>query len=258
MKMTVLATLVIATLVSSPSVEAGPVNVRMAEGHTRGFLVLRTMDGKALAHGEMAQQCTGQIVRGHLTLNFADGSLWDEHVTYSQDKVFRLEAFQHVQRGPSFPTSEVSFDRRSGRFKARIQEKKGDEVKEASGPFDMPPDLYNGMTLVLLKNSAPDAGVSGRMAIFTPEPRLIKMNMVHEGEDTIRVGPIAKTAWRYLVKLDIGGLTGLLASWVGKVPPDLRYWLMAGDVPAFARFQGAMYLNGPVWRIELTPVEWPK
>src|SRR5256885_2974558 len=119
----------------------------------------------------------------------------------------------------------------------------------------MPADLYNGMTLVLLKNSAPGAGVSGQMAVFGPKPRLIKMELIHEGEDTIRVGPITKTAWRYLVKLEIGGLTGVLASVVGKDPPDLRYWLMAGDVPAFARFQGAMYMNGPVWRIELTRSE---
>src|SRR5262245_32818115 len=175
MKMTVWAMLFRATLFCAWLLEAGPVNVRMVEGHTRGFVVLRTMSGQALAHGETAQRCSGTLVHGHLTLNFADGSLWDEQVTFSQEKVFRLEAFRHVQRGPSFPTGEVSFDRRSGRFQARIQEKKGDEVKEASGPFDMPADLYNGMTLVLLKNSASGAGVSGRVAIFTPKPRLIKM-----------------------------------------------------------------------------------
>jgi len=252
------AVVVMVTLCCSSSLEAAPVKVRMAEGNTRGFLVVRTMDGKPLGHGEQAQWFTGGLVHGHLTLNFADGSLWDEHVTYSQNAVFRLEAFRHVQRGPSFPTCEVSLDRRSGRFQARTQDKKGDEVKEASGKFDMPADLYNGMALALLKNSAPGAGVSGQMAIFTPKPRLIKMELLHEGDDTVRVGPITKTAWRYLIKLEIGGLTGVLASLVGKDPPDLRYWLIAGDVPAFARFQGAMYLNGPVWRIELTPVEWRK
>jgi hypothetical protein len=41
-------------------------------------------------------------------------------------------------------------------------------------------------------------------------------------------------------------------------PPDQRYWLVAGDVPSFVRYQGAMYLHGPVWRIELAQVEWPK
>ena len=63
---------------------------------------------------------------------------------------------------------------------------------------------------------------------------------------------------RSLVKLEIGGLTGVIASLLGKSPPDLRYWLVTGDVPAFVRFEGAMFLNGPVWRLELTTVEWPK
>jgi hypothetical protein len=55
----------------------------------------------------------------------------------------------------------------------------------------------------------------------------------------------------------VGGLTGALASLVGKEPPDLRYWLVPGEVPAFVRFQGAMFLNGPVWRLEMASVEWP-
>src|SRR5262249_54900538 len=172
---TVCATLVMATLFCTSSLEAGPRNVRMVEGHTRGFFVLRVMRGQTLPHGKTAPRGSGALLHGHLTLNVAGGFLLDGQVTFSQEKVFRLEAFRHVQRGPSFPTGEVSFDRRSGRFQARIQEKKGDEVKEASGPFDMPADLYNGMTLVLLKNSASGAGVSGRVAIFTPKPRLIKM-----------------------------------------------------------------------------------
>jgi len=62
----------------------------------------------------------------------------------------------------------------------------------------------------------------------------------------------------YLVKLEIGGLTGVVASLIGKDPPDVRYWLTASDPPAFGKFEGAMYLNGPVWRLELAPVEWPK
>ena len=60
---------------------------------------------------------------------------------------------------------------------------------------------------------------------------------------------------RYLVDLEIGGLTGVVASMIGKTPPDLRYWLAVGEVPAFVRFQGAMFLNGPVWRVEMAGVD---
>jgi hypothetical protein len=33
---------------------------------------------------------------------------------------------------------------------------------------------------------------------------------------------------------------------------------VSGEIPAFAGFEGAMYLNGPVWRIELASIEWPR
>ena len=247
------------TLLSSAArLDAEPVKVRLTEGNSRGFLVLRTLEGKPLAHGELTQHPNGALIENRLTLNFADGSLWDEQVTYSQKGVFRLESYKHLQRGPSYPTSEVSFDRKSGRYQARTQESKNAEVKEASGEMEMPADLYNGMALVLLKNLPPGAVASAQVAAFMPKPRLIKMDLSHEGDDHVRVGPATKTARRYLAKLEVGGLIGLFASLMGKDPPDLRYWLAAGDVPAFVRFQGAMYLNGPVWRIEMAPVEWPK
>jgi hypothetical protein len=50
----------------------------------------------------------------------------------------------------------------------------------------------------------------------------------------------------------------VLASVIGKEPPDLHYWLVGGEIPAFVGFEGAMYLNGPIWRLELAPVVWPK
>ena len=239
---------------SSP--EAAPIKVRLAEGTARGFLVLRTPDGKTLAHGELVQHPAGRLIENRLTLNFGDGSLYDERLTFSQKDVFRLESYKLVQRGPSFPTSEVSFDRKSGRYQARVQEKKGDEVKEASGEMDMPDDLYNGMALTLLKNSG--SGASTRIVAFTPKPRLVTMELSHEGDDPVRVGGVSKTARRHLVKLEIGGVTGLVASAIGKEPPDLRYWLVTGDIPAFVKFEGAMYLNGPVWHIELARIDWPR
>jgi hypothetical protein len=244
-------------LAGAARLEAEPVKVRLPEGTTRGFLVLRALGGEAIAHGELMQRTNGTLIESRLTLNFGDGSLWDEQVAYSQKDVLRIESYRHVQKGPSYPSSEVSFDRRSGRYQARTQESKDAEIKEASGEMEMPADLYNGMALVLLKNLAPGATVSARIAAFTPKPRLITMDLSHEGNDAVRIGPATKTARRHLVKLEVGGLTGIVATLIGKDPPDLRYWLVAGDVPAFVRFQGAMYLNGPVWRLEMAPVEWP-
>jgi hypothetical protein len=67
----------------------------------------------------------------------------------------------------------------------------------------------------------------------------------------------AKAVTRYLVKLALGGLTGLIAPVMGKQPPDLHYWLGAGDVPAFVRFEGPLFQHSPVWRLEPTMVQLP-
>jgi hypothetical protein len=248
--------LALVALGATVTAHAAPAKVRLPEGVARGPLVLTTLDGRAIAHGELVQRARGSRIDSRLSFAFLDGSVWDEQVTFSQDRVFRLETYKLVQRGPSFPTSEIEFNRRDGRFKARTQTRKEDELKEASGPLEMPDDVYNGMALVLLKNLANGEGGSGQMLVFTPKPRLIRMDLVREGEDEVRLGALGRTAIRYLVKLDVGGLAGVLATALGKDPPDGRYWLLAGDVPAFVRFTGATYLNGPIWRLENATVQW--
>jgi hypothetical protein len=249
---------VIAVLLWSCGVEAAPIRVRLTEGNFRGFLVLRSVDGAAVAYGDVSQKPMGKLAECRTILRFKDGSLYDESATFSQNGVFRLERYRLVQHGPSYPTLEVSFDRRSGRYKARSQAEKDGKEEAASGKFEMPADLYNGMALMLLKNLPGGAGATVHMAIFAPEPRLIEMEWSWEGEDDVLLGGRAMKTMRSLVKLKIGGLTGVVASLVGKSPPELRYWLVTGDVPAFVRFEGAMFLNGPVWRLESTTVEWPK
>jgi hypothetical protein len=249
---------ILLTLLAGVPVGAEPVKVRLPEGNSRGLLVVRPPGGEPIAYGEQIQKPVGSGIASRLLLKFTDGSVHDETVTFSQRDVFRLEAYKLVQRGPSFPTSDIEFDRKSGQYRARTQDEKGGEEKTARGPLETPPDLYNGMALTLLKNLPAGSTASAQIAAFTPKPRLIKMLLSPEGEGTVRVGPEAKKFTRYLVKLEIGGLTGVVASLIGKDPPDLRYWLISGEVPAFVRFEGSMFLNGPVWQLEMTTPEWPK
>lgn len=247
--------LVLIPLLCATILDAAPVRVRFLEGTTRGFLVIRTPAGERIGHGELTQKPRGDEVGSRLLLQLKDGSVHDEATTYSQRGVFRLEAYRLTQRGPSFPGAEVSFDRKSGRYQAKTRERAGASEETASGEFDMPADLANGMTLLMLKNLAPGEKTTAQLAAFTPKPRLLRMDLHQEGEDRVVFAGDAKQAARYLVNLEIGGVTGLVASVIGKRPPDLRYWLALGEIPAFVRFEGAMFLNGPVWRVEMAGVE---
>jgi hypothetical protein len=237
------------------ALDAAPVRVRFHEGITRGFLAVRTPQGERIGHGELTQKPRGDEVDSRLLLQFKDGSVHDETTTYSQRGVFRLEAYRLTQRGPSFPGAEISFDRKSGRYQAKTREKADAPEETASGEFDMPADLANGMALLMLKNLAPGEKATAQLAAFTPKLRLLRVDLHQEGEDRVVFAGDPKQALRYLVNLEIGGVTGLVASVIGKSPPDLRYWLARGEIPAFVRFEGAMFLNGPVWRIEMAGVE---
>jgi len=58
--------------------------------------------------------------------------------------------------------------------------------------------------------------------------------------------------------MDLVGVTGLIATVLGKDPPDVRFWISTGEAPAFLRFEGSMFLKGPRWRIELAAPRWTR
>jgi hypothetical protein len=233
-----------------------PVAVRFPESTGRGFLTLNSQRGDILAYGDVVQTLRkDSIMESHLVFRFKDGSVYDETVTFSQQKVFRLLAYRLTQRGKSFPeTIEVAFDRASGRYRARA----GAGGETAEGTVDLPEDLHNGMTGALLKNLPAGASGKGHLLTFLPKPQLLKTVLRPEATDKFFVGDVTHTATRYLVKLEIRGLTGVIARLVGKDPPDLRYWVATGPAPAFVKFEGAMFLKGPRWRIELGTPRWPE
>ena len=250
--------LVFFSILLTDAAHAEPIKVRTPEGGARGFLALSATNGETLAHGGLVQTLRRGLVDSRLTFHFKDGSLYDETVVFSQKDVFTLVSYRLLQQGPSFPgVADVSFERASGRYKARLKEKDKEE-QTLEGRLDLPPDLYNGMASILLKNLSPEQSVRGHMLAFTPKPRLLKMELKPEGADKFLIGASSHPATRYLVDLEIGGMMGVLASVVGKEPPDLRYWITPGPQRAFVKFEGPFYLNGPVWRIELTAPRWPK
>src|SRR5271154_7391187 len=91
-----------ALLLPSPVLSQSPVAVQYTEGVVRGFLVLSTLDGKALAEGDVTQFARGDRVTSHTVLRFKDGSLSEETVVFSQRHIFRLVSDHLVQKGPAF------------------------------------------------------------------------------------------------------------------------------------------------------------
>jgi hypothetical protein len=153
---------------------------------------------------------------------------------------------------------EVAFTREPSRYEVKQRERGKMETEELSGTIELPDDVYNGMTATILNNLTKGEVATGRVLAFTPKPRLVKSTMRAVGEDPIIIGDARRTATRYLVELEIGGVAGVFAKVAGKEPPDLKFWVFGGGVPAFVRFEGPFFVDGPVWQIELSAPRWPK
>jgi hypothetical protein len=246
------------SLLVQASAGTQPVAVRQSEGVVHGFLVLRELDGTILANGDLIQTTKRNQVTARVVFHFKDGSLHDDTAVFSQRGRFRLISDHLVQRGPAFPRQlDMKIDALNGMVTVAYTEEDGDK-KVASERMDLQPDLANGLMTTLLKNlGAHPSETMASMVAATPKPRLVKLAITPEGEDSFTIAGASRRATRFLVKVELGGLTGLVAPLVGKQPPDSRVWILQGEAPAFVRSESPLYTGGPLWRIELTSPVWP-
>jgi len=121
------------------------------------------------------------------------------------------------------------------------------------------PDLVNGLIVTTLKNAQrgdPPATLSYIAA--TPKPRLVKLTVTAAGDETFLTGGLSRKAAHYVVKVEIGGISGWLAPLLGKHPPDSHVWILRDEVPAFVKSEQPLYVGGPLWRIETVSPVWPR
>jgi hypothetical protein len=247
-----------AVLLAVRPLAAETVPVRLPEGLVHGFLALRSVDGAVLAEGDQTQYVRDGRVTSRLLLKFRDGSVNDETVVYTQDKVFRMVSYRLIQKGSSFPTPiELSIDAKTGMVAVHYT----DDGKPGSAEekMELPADLANGMVLTLIKNldhKAPLATVS--MIVATPKPRLVRLAITPSGENGFTVGTSKRQAVHWVVHIELGGVAGVIAPIVGKQPPDTHVWVLEGDAPAFVGSLGPLAIGTPPWRLELASPAAPR
>lgn len=231
---------------------AEQIPVRHKEGLTHGFLALRTLEGKKLADGEITQVTEGDTVTDNLIFRFTDGSIYEEKSVFTQKGHFRLLSDHLVEKGPSFKQPmETLIDTSTGQVTIHYKDHDGKE-KALTQNLNLPLDLANGLMFTLVKDIEPNAPrTTVSMLATTPKARLVKLAILPEGEKPVLSGSTEDKAVIYDVKVQIGGLSGLLARVTHKQPPDSHVWVLGGDAPAFVQSEGPLYEGGPIWRIEL-------
>ncbi|MGH9514891.1 MAG: hypothetical protein ACRD3P_04335 [Terriglobales bacterium] len=245
--------LTITLLHASGPLNAEAIRVHHVEGVTFGFLVLRDLDGKTIAHGYLKQVVTpGEpVVIDDLQFHFKDGSSYREITKFTERGTFRLVSDQVTQKGPSFKQeSESLLDVAKGKVTVKTVEK-GKE-KTATKQLAMPGDVSNGMLFILAKNmnpSAPETVVS--MVALTDKPRVVQLRFTPSTEKPVTFGPFTFKAQHYVMKVKIEGAAGKIAPLIGKQPPDSHFFVVKSESPTFYEFEGPMFADGPVWRMEL-------
>jgi hypothetical protein len=240
-----------------PSAQADSITVRHVQGTLHGFLELRSGGGLVLASGDITQVVHGDRVTSQTVFRFKDGSIDDETTVFLQRRTFRLISDHHIQRGPSFPHAmDMLIEARSGQITSRSTGKDGkEEVK--TDHVDLPSDLANGMVPIAIENfrsGAAETTVS--MIVATPKPRLVKLVISPAGEDTCTVVGVPRKAIHYEIKIELGGIVGVVAPLIGEAPPNIQIWAIGGDAPTFIKEIGPLYSEGPLMTIQLASPAW--
>jgi hypothetical protein len=235
-----------------------PVPARHLEGTLHGYLALRSKEGQVLAVGDFFQVLRGGRVTSRILFRFKDGSIDDETAVFTQHSNFQLIGDHHIQKGPFFPhPMDLSIDVKSGQVTVRSTGKDGKE-EVTTDHMDLPPDLYNSVMIQIAKNLKPDVPETKvSMVVATPKPRLVKLAISPRGEEAFSLAGFERKALAYEIKIELGGVAGVVAPLIGKQPPDLQIWVEGGQAPAIVREEGPVFPGGPIVSIEPASPVWP-
>jgi len=246
-------------MASTVAVTAQPIRVQHPEGTLHGFLSITNEQGRILAQGDLFNVVQGDRVTARLTFRFRDGSLDDETTVYTQRDVFRLVSNHHIQRGPYFPHPlDMTVDVEKGTVVTRTPGKDGkDDI--ATEHMKIPEDLYNGLVPVVIQNLNPDAPQTNiSMIVATPKPRLVTLAIMPQTPSKFELAGFSHVARAYEIKIDLGGVAGVIAPLIGKQPPDIHIWIEGGKLPTFLRETGPLFSGGSVESINLIGPTWPE
>jgi hypothetical protein len=237
---------------------ADPIPVKEKQGTMYGFLVLKSAEGKVIAVGDQTNTIEGNRIRSRTTFHFRDGSIDDEVAVFTQGSVFQLISDHHIQKGPSFPEPlDLSVNVPAKNVSWR--EMKNGKEERHTEHMDLPSDLANGMTSLIVQNfpaDLPELKVS--YLAGTSKPRVVKLSTRPQGEETFRVGGVSRRSKKYKIHVEIGGVAGVVAPLLGKQPSDIEMWVTAREVASFLKMKGPLYDKGPVWTMELAAPVWPE
>ena len=128
--------------------------------------------------------------------------------------------------------------------------------KNISDHLSLPADLVNGIIPTVIGDIDPKGETTLLDACIYPQAARREIENRGVRRRPYSFGMPAK-ATHYVIKMDIGGITGVAAKVLGKQPPPVDIWVTK-EAPTFLRSDAPLYEDGPIWRIELASPVWRK
>ena len=248
-----------ALTLASTQLRSQAIAPRHVEGRLRGFVTIRTANGKQIGYGTMTQSVQGDRITGHTSYRFRDGSLDEETSVYSDQKAFTLISDHHIQRGPLFPHPLDLTTNADGDTTNRTVDSSGKPKLETSH-IDLPPGTaVVGMMCTLMANLDP-ATQSLKLPVLSPtqKPRLLHFAITPDGHGTFRIAGARQIASIYRLKTELGGIAGIVAPIVDKQPDDILVWIVEGESPLAIRAIGQLSEGGPLLDIQMAGATFPR
>jgi hypothetical protein len=196
------------------------VPVKYTEGTVHGFLELTTGAGALLSHGDQLQVAKNGGISSRMVFHIANGSLFEESVTYTQHDVFTMQTYHLIQSGPAFDEDLDATLSRTGSYVVRIRSHRDGREQEYAGSVSLPGDVYNGMVGTIAKNISAQEATTIHIVAFMPEPRVIAVELAPSGAERVKIGAHEESAVSFTVKPKLGMLLHVGAKLAGRLPSD--------------------------------------
>ena len=223
---------------------AGAVDLKWREGTVRGFPVLVDPgSGQVVAQGDYTQRVSGNRLFVTTAFDFGDGRKVEERTEFVQGKQLVQKQWHWTETVGGAPQRlfEVDFD--TGEAHAMKVEK--GERKEWKGKVQVTPgETFGGGGFAFaLKNLAEQLkggdSVELSAVAFTPQPRVVKVKVLGQGQDTVRLTGRSLPAEHLVIQPEI--------PWIAKPfvhAPDNHLWFHRGTPPTFLRADGPLMEPG--------------
>jgi hypothetical protein len=91
--------------------------------------------------------------------------------------------------------------------------------------------MCNGLVLSIAKNirpETPETKVS--IVVATSKPRLVKLAISPQGEEPFSLVGSRRKAMRFVLKIELGGVAGVVAPLIGEAPTEIQISIIDGKL----------------------------